>query len=435
MSVLIISNITVSKSTFLNNKLLDKSNIAFICILGMITGFLVNHVASSISMFLFCVNALRDINPKRWVQHKWWLLGLAWMAILGLSYFWSNDKGFWEQNFQVKFPVLIFPLACGFMPAFTTSQLQRLTFLTGVLFLCGISYSLSFLIRDYDKYLLEYKWSVLLPTPCYQDHVRFSMALALFFIWCIFFWPWLQLNSMKWFISVTIAVIFIYLHILAAKSGLLAIYIFVAGWGFYISFVKKKLAGILVIISIPLILIAATKLIPTFSERKDYIGYAWDMLRTGDRSGKYGDVNRLMSYKLALEIIENHPLAGVGGGDMMAAMKKGYQKYYPQVEDKARLMPHNQFLITALGCGIPAMLLFAAWVIYPLTDLKGKRTSQEKTPSGRQKFFIFMVWLLLLTQLMIEPVLDVQNGVFVYLFFLWWQRQEMPEIKTTLLVK
>ena len=408
--------------------MLDKSNIAFICILGMMTGFLINQVTLSIAMILFCINALRGVQPRQWIKNKWWLLGIAWLAIVALTYFWSEDKAHWERSFQVKFPLFLFPLACGFMPAFSIKQIQRLTILMGLILLAGIIYSLSFLVRDYDKYLLEYRWSVLLPTPCGQDHVRFSIGLALYIIWCIFLWPWLNNKTVKWAVAMLLAILAVYLHILAAKSGLVALYLFVAAWGIYMAIARRRLAGILVILSIPVFLFIATRYIPTFSERKDYIGYAWTMLREGDRSGKYGDVNRLMSYKLALGLIREHPLAGVGAGDMLSEMKKGYAVYYPQVEDKARLLPHNQFLIIGVGCGIPAMLLFCAWVFYPLLWLKHKQPARENIGSARQRFFFFIVWLLLLTQLLIEPVLEVQYGVFVYLFFLWWQRQQMPDI-------
>jgi len=386
-------------------------------------------------MFLFCINALRGSDPRKWLQNRYWLLGVAWLSIVALSYFWSLDKVHWERTFQVKFPLILFPLACGCMPAFSARQLQRLTLLMGWILLCGIGYSLSFLLRDYDKYLLEYRWSVLLPTPCSQDHVRFSMALALYFIWCLFLWPWLQQRTGRVGLALVLAVIVIYLHVLAAKSGLVALYLFVAAWGIYVSLIRKKMAGLLIIVAIPVFLLLAVRYIPTFSERKDYIGYAWTMLREGDRSGKYGDVNRLMSYKIAKELIMDHPWKGVGAGDMMAGMKEGYEKYYPQVEDKARLLPHNQFLIIALGCGIPAMLLFSAWVLYPLASLGRRRSFSRASVTGRQVFFIVMVWLLLLFQLLIEPILEVQFGVFVYLFFLWWIGQSMPALADPLAEK
>jgi O-antigen ligase len=414
----------VSKSSFLNNSLLQKSNIACVCILAMFIGFLVNQVALSISMFFFCINALRGVHPRRWLQNKWWLIGIAWLLVIVVSYFWSEDKAHWERAFQVKLPLLLFPVACGFMPPLSVKQLERLTLLIGLALFCGVCYSMSFLITQPQKYLLEYRWSVLLPTPCSQDHVRFSMSLALFIIWSVFLWPWLGNRAVKAGVAAFSVLFVVYLHVLAAKSGLVALYAFLVAWGIYIAVAKKKLAGLLIILGIPILLFTAVKCIPTLSERKDYISYAWTMLREGDRSGKYGDVNRLMSYKLAFHIMGQHPWLGVGAGDVLQEMKKGYDEFYPQVEDKARLLPHNQFLLEGVGCGIPAMLLFAVWVFYPLTWL---RRSSPMAKPGRQRFFFFIVWLLLLSQLLIEPVLEVQYGVFVYLFFLLWQWQQMPE--------
>ncbi len=387
----------------------------------MMTGFLVNNVTLSISMILFCINALWGINPRMWFRNKWWLLGLLWMAFIAVSYFWSEDKGHWERSFQVKMPLLLFPLACGFMPVFSARQLQRITVLIGLILTIGVLYSLSFLLIDYDKYISAYKFSGLLPTPCVGDHVRFSMSLALFIVWCIYIWPWFETALFKRVTAVIMAVLAVYLHILAAKSGLVALYLFLSAWSIYLAFVKKKLVGLIIIFSIPVIIFLAIRFIPTFGERKDYIYYAWTMLKEGDRSGKYGDIGRLMSYKIAFQRISEHPWIGVGAGDMLNEMKRGYDQYYPQVDEKARLLPHNQFLIIGLGCGIPAMLVFIAWVLYPLTWLR----------RNRKGFFFFVVWLLLLTQLLIEPVLEVQFGVFLYMFFLLWQGQEMPELQNT----
>ena len=140
------------------------------------------------------------------------------------------------------------------------------------------------------------------------------------------------------------------------------------------------------------------------------------MLKQGDESGNYGDISRLMSYNLATDLIKQHPLTGVGTGDMLSAMDSSYARRYPQVPPAARLLPHNQFLLVGLGCGIPAMLLFAFWVFMPLAALK----------RNRQSFFFFMVWLIMLLQLLIEPALEVQLGVFVYLFFLLLLKHELP---------
>ena len=141
------------------------------------------------------------------------------------------------------------------------------------------------------------------------------------------------------------------------------------------------------------------------------------MQEHGDHSGRFGDNNRLYSYKIAVDLIKKHPLTGVGTGDIKSSMDTGYAARYPEVPAMARLIPHNEFLVVGLGCGIPAMILFSIWVFMPLASLK----------KNRQSFFFFMAWLILLLQLMIEPVLEVQMGVFVYLFFLLLQKHELKE--------
>jgi len=113
----------VTKSSFLINKYLNKSNIAFICIPGMFIGFLISPAVLSMSMILFGISSLRDVPPARWLKNKWWLMGIAWIAFYALSYFWSDDKGMWSVSLQVKLPFLLLPLAFAYTPRFSDAQL------------------------------------------------------------------------------------------------------------------------------------------------------------------------------------------------------------------------------------------------------------------------------------------------------------------------
>jgi len=412
-----MSNKPVSKSSFLNQKFFDKSNIAIFCILGIMVGFLFPPALLSVFTFLFGVNAIRDVHPRKWLQVRWWLIGIAWVAIYALTYFWSVDKGNWGDRLQTKLAVLLLPLAFYFLPRFSAKQLQLITIIFAVAFLGSAFYSISFLIRDPAYYIHQYKVSDVLPTLPKRDHIRASLAIALFIIWGVYIWPHLIDKPVKWFVGSTIAILVVYLHILAAKSGLVSLYLFFIGWSFYMLFYKKKLTGLIIIIAIPVIFFLANKFMPTFHERVNYIDYTIFMLRHGDKSGQFGDNNRLYSYSIALDLIKQHPITGVGTGDIQSSMDTGYAVKYPEVPAAARLIPHNQFLVVGLGCGIPAMLLFCIWVFMPLASLR----------RNRQSFFFFMVWLILFIQLMIEPALEVQIGVFVYLFFLLLQKHELVE--------
>jgi O-antigen ligase len=407
---LVYDNKVVNKSSFLNNK----TNIAIICILGMFAGFLISRAFLSFFTFAFGVNALYNIHPKNWLRQKWWLAGAAWVAIYALTWFWSDDKANWGTRIEVKMPFLLLPLAFAFLPRFSARQLQVLTISLGCLLMVSACYSVSFFIRDPAYYIHEYRQSHILPTLPKDDHIRTSTAIALFIAWSMYAWPFITGKAARWFIAISDILLAIFLHLLAAKSGLLSFYLFVAAWGVYLAVAKKKVVGFAIIVAIPLLYFGAIRFIPTFRERAHYIDFTMYMLKSGDKTG-IGDINRLMSYKTAVDLIEQHPLTGVGTGDMMTEMTKEYNRLYPEVSKENILLPHNQFLIVALGCGIPAMILFIVWVFMPLTLLR----------RNRESFFLLIIWIILLLQLMIEPVFEVQFGVFIYLVFLLMQRHEV----------
>lgn len=398
----------------------DKSSIALICILGMFAGFLVSRVALSISMFLFGINAIRNVPPRQWLRQRWWLLGLVWVAMYALSWFWSDDKGQWSNHLQTKLPFLLLPLAFSYQPRFSPRQIQIFTLSVALMLIGSAGYTIAHFFIDPDFYISEYKVSHMLPTLPKNDHIRSSITAALFVIWCIYAWPQLTTKRVKMLVGICLALLIAYIHVLAAKTGLLSFYLFVAAWGIYMSFGKQRWLGLAVIIAIPLSVTLALKLIPTLRERATYIGYTIYMYNHGHRTAVLGDIARLISYDLASQLIAQHPLTGVGTGDMKADMDKMYFQHHPEINEHGRLLPHNQLLVVGLGCGVPAMLVFIAWILAPLRRLR----------RNRQSFFFFIVWLILLVQLLIEPVLEVQFGVFVYLFFLLLHLQELGSTVT-----
>lgn len=399
----------MNKSKFLNNIVDQKSNIALVCVLGMIGGFLVSRALSSMGIIGFGIIALFNINPREWFRHKWWLLGCGWIAAYAISYFWSADKGYWDTTLQVKLPILLLPVSFALLPKFSVKQLQVFMIAVSLMLLAGACYSVSFLIRNWAYYIHEYGSSQMLPTPAKSDHIRFSMCIALFVIWCIYFWKHIS-GWMRWFAGITITLLIIYLHILAAKSGLITLYAFFVLWGINIAMNKQRVLGIGIIIGLAVFITFAVKNIPTLSRRLDYIKYNYDMYRNGDRTGQFSDLSRLISYDVALKLIAQHPWIGVGVGDIPDDMKTAYRRYYPQIEQERQILPHNQLLTVTVGCGIPVGILFLIWSLAPLTWLRRRK----------ERIFLIAAWFGIFLQLMIEPVLEVQYGVFVYLFFLLW---------------
>ncbi len=399
----------MNKSSSLINRKLTKSDIAVFCILIMMGGLLVSRLFLSLGMIFFGINALWNVHPKKWLQQKWCLLGIAWVAVYALTWFWSDDKENWGAYVQNKLPILFLPLAFAYIPQWTVKQIQVLTLGIGIMLLAGACYSVSFLVFDYDNYIKLYNVSHMIPTPMYQEYISFSITNSLFAVWCAYIFPKLESRPIKYLVAFIAISLVLYNHVLASKSGLISFYVCLLGWGIYTIIAKRSIWGVVAVLGIPVILTAAVTYVPTLRERKEHIVYTYYRFRSNDKTGSLGDISRLISYDIAFKLMKEHPVIGTGVGDIGREMDKGYDKWYPEVVDSHnRLIPHNQFLTVGLGCGIPAMLLFAAWVFVPLQRL-GK---------NRESFFFFIVWLSLLVQLMIEPFLEGQIGLFVYILFI-----------------
>lgn len=347
-----------------------------------------------------------------WLKEKWWLLSLGWIALYLLSFFWSDDKPAAAARVEIKLVIIFFPLAFAMLPAFTAKQLKILTASTCTLLLFSIGYSLSFLIRDYEYYIWRYYMSNVLPVLAKKDHIRYSLTLSLFSVWCMYFWPNLKELWLRIFVGISVAIFIVFLHILAVRTGLLSFYIFV--FVMIVAFGLRKSKVLAIVISA--VLLATVYLlvmnVPTLKKKRDYFFYSIERYNEGDRSGHYSDIGRLMSYSLGWQLIKEHPVLGVGSGDLMTEMTAKYKDWYPEVDQEKVLIPHNQFMVIALAAGISAMLLFVIWVFAPLTLVK----------KGRNGRYFFCVWLMLFAPLLVEPLLEVQFGVFVYLFFLLLQK-------------
>jgi O-antigen ligase len=215
-------------------------------------------------------------------------------------------------------------------------------------------------------------------------------------------------------LSIVCVLLAIYLHVLAAKTGLVALYIFLLGYMVY-QLGNNWKKGVVFLLVITGFLVIALASLPTLRARINYSYSTWRSYRMGERDALYSDASRMISYDLALRSIAKHPVAGVGAGDVLHDMHEGYTRWYPQVPDEQQLWPHNQWLTCAMAAGIPAVLLFTLWLVAPLRRIRW----------NRQGAFFLIVWLMLLVPLMVDPFLEVQIGVAVFLIFLLMQRQQI----------
>lgn len=398
----------MGKNILQNYNAETKNNVAIACALLMLVGFLMSRAMLSLGTVAFGINAFIGVHPKEWLKNKWWLWGMAWVGVYIISGLWSDNIPQWNERVSVKLPMLLLPLAFGLLKPFTEKQLKAFTIGGLVVFMGSMFYSMYFLLSDPAYYIEQYRFSKVLPTLGGHDYIRYSLSISLFIIWCFYVLHRFPSKVLNWVLVVSIALLILYVHIIAVKTGILVLYLFLFMMAIRMAFKRQPLVGIALLASVVLIPIAAYKYVPTFEKKVDYFTYSWGVFAEGKYDSNYSDIGRLVSYDIALKLLPEYAIAGTGIGDMHDVMNTGYDKWYPGVPDFQRLKPHNQFLIVALGCGIPALIIFLVWVFYPLRWVN--RT--------REGFFLLATWVVLWIPLMVEPTLELQYGVYVYLFFL-----------------
>jgi len=388
----------------------------------MITGMVCSRSLLSLGMVLLLLNAL---HPSRIKEH-WRLFRKSAFAIFSLLLFaayllsgiWSEDKANWLVLLQIKLPFLFFPFALIRLPVQNRNWL--LYTIVGMLLALfgGMVYSFFFLVADPGHFAT----GAHLLSPMEGDYIRFTIVLVLAMTFVLF----LLANRSGFNIGRSgvaaligwLVIAVLYIHIQAAKSGLVSFYILYVGSVVYYAWQQRRVfMGILLLAAGGFGLWMSTYL-PSMSLQMSVVSTTAEPAAGESRSGPTGKevyassvTARLKSYQVALGAMSGQWLLGAGAGDMKKAMEKEYARREPGLPQFAMILPHNQVLCSLLSIGAPLTVL----VLLPLIFSTLFKRANWSDPYG------ILSWLIIFFGLMIEPMLEVQFGIFVFLYFtyLW----------------
>lgn len=142
------------------------------------------------------------------------------------------------------------------------------------------------------------------------------------------------------------------------------------------------------------------------SRRLNNIFFEYANYRAGRAPNGHSVFQRIEYWRAAFNIIREHPLTGVGTGDVKTAFASAYEKMDSRLDPQFRLRAHNQYLTMALTYGIFGLILFLIILF-----------SGWKNPGHRRpllRVFIIISALSFLT----EDTLESQAGVMFFVMFL-----------------
>jgi O-antigen ligase len=341
----------------------------------------------------------------------WAITLIFWVTVLG--YFNSENISAWLTRVRIRLPFIALPVVFFLLPWKKEEKYLLVLFSLFLIFVSSTGVIINYLL-NFEVLNLSLQRGQALPVPM-KDHIRYAQLQSFILLSGVY---WIinhpEKGYLKKLVYILVALIFIYLHIIAVRSGLLIAY---AG---LITFLivnlrqlkfNKIIIILILIFSIPFI---AYKTIPSFQSRMDYAFWEINEYRAGSTKNN-SDSGRWISYKIGWEYFIQNPVFGIGPGDLEDQLNKTYPLKYPQ--EKVRKIPHNQFLHTMAVSGIVGLLLFlSAFGVIIYWAIKTKN-----------QILIVMI-IATFSSFMVESPLEIARGTALIGFFLcfWTESNKLP---------
>lgn len=345
------------------------------------------------------------INEFRQFQKDppWYALSLIFFMVL-ISGLYSNDTAYWLERLRIKAPFLLLPLAFFLIPPISRRTYHKIL-LAFIAIMCLSSLPIAFdMIREYNQMVLRLQQGQPIPTP--GNHIRYSLLLALASLTGILLLvdqTLAKAKLLRWMLIGASIYLFIFIHLLAVRSGIAALYLtsliflFRAFWN---PRFKEKAVGLLAVIIItPIIAYFA---IPSFQNRINYMMRDFSQYQS-QKWDAYSDAERILSIRTGLDIATEHPILGVGA-DLKSQMKERFHKAYDKY---SFIMPHNQFVSVLASHGILGLLLFVVAILAPLWPV-----------AHWDNHYFIALHSIIFSSFLVENTIETSVGVAIYLFFL-----------------
>lgn len=392
---------------------------------GILAALLIALVYSPylLSVCMFGIIALVFLEPGPRLRLGWSGLRLAikrirkspalasssvFFLIVLLGGLYSSDMGYWLERLRIKVPLLALPFAVAALPPLTSRQLEVL--LSGWILLLtitsigvGVNYALHF---EHVQELLKKGQSIPVPT----NHIRFSLMMAIGVVSAV----WLSIRNRQatsGFLNPTTSgvlgiFLFLFLHLLAVRSGLAVLYISLGLMAIREAWLRRKwwlaIAPFIILTLLPLVMYFA---LPSFKAKVHYM--LWDRkMHLSGQGAAYSDSGRIISLQTGIHIWESNFWLGTGPGDLKNKIQEEYQQQYGDAVKP--ILPHNQWLSIAAGSGLFGLLSALIAFFAPLIDNR----------QYRHRLFL-AVHLILFFSFLVENTIENAVGAGLYTAFLF----------------
>ena len=331
----------------------------------MIPAIIYSRALITICYVIIAVMAiLVQIRENRFSFNKYLAgLGLVGLSIV-LSGINSDNIEQWWNHTVIKIPFLVMPLAFMILAPIPKEVIRNLHLILLVVLSISALPPLLDILQNHEVILDRISRGQPIDTPI--EHVKYSMFLAYgimsALIWTIYYRSELSTSQVKCF-WIGGAFLFIMMHLLAVRTGLVILYASLIMLGVHVAWIRKiafhKVAAAMVVGVVSVFLLIQT---PMIKSKLGYMFYDWEQY-ANNGGANYSDSERLFSLKTGLALFSENVLLGTGIGDLFDSCEEVYQQ---QSRSAIINYPHSQFIYQLAGTGLIGFGLFIGGYLYPL---------------------------------------------------------------------
>lgn len=378
----------------------------------LMAGLLLSRALVSLSSVLIVVPFFfnRQLVQRTRVLLVAVLLMLLPVIVSGL---WSENHSLWWNSVVVRLPLVTMLLGIGSV-YFSAGRKTKLVYLYLLLISMGCIWSFSQYLFHPTAIQAAYLQAKTLPTPADNDHIRFSWMVVIAVILGFHSLLTAQTKTTRYLLTACLVLLVVYLHVLAAKTGLVCLYY---GSGIYIMYLiivqKKWKTGLLLLAVCAVAAFICYQTMPTLHNRVQYVLYDFSNYSSGRILPGYSDASRWLSMKAGYQLTAQNPIQGVGFGDMLSAVDQWHRLHHPSSLPYERFLPANEWLVYGTGSGLPGILCFTAGFVLLLY-----RTTSRN-------IFSVIVTTISLVPFLFDDTLEGQTGILVLAFIAFFGQQKL----------
>lgn len=375
-----------------------------------VIGFLVINWAAELRFWA----KLKRIVKERHRQHLLLFTGLYFIYLIGLLY--THNMEYARFDIEVKLSLLVFPLLFatidGRVFSFIRINYIFLTFIAGCL-----AASIVCLGNAMIRYGETGEAGMFFYTQLSIFHHAGYLAMFVnFAIVLVVFLTHDHVHLFKWWHLVLITLLLVFFNLmvvlLSSKMGILTLFVIYLLMTYIFFFRQPSRIKAVYPIGLLAIVILFMLSSPQTMERVERTTTVVENIDSLQSDAEESTGERILVWQSAWHIIQQHPLVGVGTGDVKDALLEEYSIQGIKYAYSRNLNAHNQYLQTYLSVGLIGFLVLVAMLVLP-----------GIMAFIRKDYIYFFFILLFGMNILTESMFENQAGVVFYAFFnalLFW---------------